>query len=82
MKIRRISCITVWFSPRFAWLLILLVMLVTFVVLVTTKLLHYYDYPTVVDVSVDYADSLPFPAVTICNQNKYRWVEVNTCDHL
>ena len=55
-----------------AWLLLLVGMGTVFTLLVTTRLHVYYDYPTLVDVSVDYAAELPFSAVTICNQNIYR----------
>ena len=39
---------------------------------ITTQLLEYYDYPTVIDMSVEYTDQVAFPAVTVCNQNMYK----------
>ena len=52
--------------------MILLLMFTTFTALVAVNLQFYYQYPTIVDVTVDYAEKLPFPGVTICNQNMYR----------
>ena len=36
------------------------------------RLQRYFEYPKSVLVEVDYQQELPFPAVTICNQNLFR----------
>ena len=41
---------------------------------VSTRVAVFFEYKTNVAVKVKYVDELPFPAVTICNQNKYRKV--------
>ena len=45
---------------------------IIFGIFMATKLVEYYDYPTVMDMSVQYTDKVDFPAVTICNQNPYK----------
>ncbi len=47
-----------------------------FVYQVTLAILRYYEYATVTDVQVQYTTSLPFPAVTLCNQNNFRSVSL------
>ena len=32
----------------------------------------YFRYGTIVDVQHEYAEQIPFPAVTFCNQNNFR----------
>ncbi len=39
---------------------------------------YLYENPKTVNLDVTYTDSLPFPAVTICNKNKYKYVYVGT----
>ena len=36
------------------------------------RLLFYFEYTTKFDLQVVYHEELPFPAVTICNQNTLR----------
>ena len=39
-----------------------------------TSILRYYEYGTVTDIQVNYVSSVKFPAVTLCNQNNFRFV--------
>jgi len=54
------------------WLIILLTSCGIFTYLIANKMTYLFLYPKNVDVSVDFKQSLKFPAVTICNQNPYR----------
>jgi len=58
---------------RWIWLLIFLVASILLVYLVTTKLLYLLSYPKNVNVDFNFNASLPFPAVTICNESPYRY---------
>lgn len=57
---------------RLAWILIFLVATAIFVYLVIDSLKLLLSHPKNVDVSVEFNDKIEFPAVTICNLNKYR----------
>ena len=48
-----------------------------FAYLATSRLQIYFQRPKIVSVEVTYTENLPFPAVTICNQNAYRLVTLN-----
>jgi len=54
---------------------IVTVTLAAFTALVVQRLLWYYQYPTMVDLYVEYKSELPFPAVTVCNENTFRYGE-------
>ena len=45
-----------------------------FIFLATSKLQVFYSWPKTVNVEVTFTESLPFPAITVCNQNAYRLV--------
>jgi Amiloride-sensitive sodium channel len=47
---------------------------VLFFFMVASKIQLLLSKDNKVDVNVDYPSQLPFPAVTVCNQNKYRYV--------
>ena len=57
---------------RIIWVLTLLGALGLFLYLVVGKIEKLKSYPKAVNVEVTYNESLIFPAVTICNSNKYR----------
>ena len=57
---------------RIAWVIVVIGVVVVFSYAITTRLQHLYTYPTSIDLTVGYWPRVPFPAVTICNQNKYR----------
>ncbi len=44
-----------------------------FLSLAITRLTYFFTYPKSVNVEVTYEESLPFPAVTLCNQNIFRY---------
>jgi len=59
---------------RFAWILAWLTAFAGFVYLLIVKIHELQSYPTNIDLNLDYSNSLPFPAVTVCNLNPYRLV--------
>ena len=58
---------------RLVWVLIVTATLASFTALVVGRIQLYYKYPTMIDLSVEYKDELTFPAVTVCNENTFRW---------
>ena len=44
-----------------------------FIYAIINRLDYLFTYPTNVKVTKGYWPEVPFPAVTICNQNKYRY---------
>ena len=59
---------------RVIWGLIVLGAFSFFCWYVFDRLSYLRSHPTSVDVEVIYTDQIPFPAVTICNQNLFRCV--------
>ncbi|ELU05481.1 hypothetical protein CAPTEDRAFT_190760 [Capitella teleta] len=57
---------------KILWLICVTVALGLFLVNVISRAGNYFDYPTNVDVSVHYKESMQFPAVTLCNLNNFR----------
>ena len=62
------------FLFRLVWLLIVVGAFASFTAIIVSRVVHFYSYPKTVNVEVIFADSLRFPAVTICNQNFMRYV--------
>jgi hypothetical protein len=60
------------FHCRISWILVVIIVISVFTYAITDRLRHLYTYPTNIDLTVGYWPRVPFPAVTICNQNKYR----------
>jgi len=57
------------------WLLLVLGACSFFIWFMTDRVLYLTSHPKAVDVEVIYTDSVVFPAVTICNQNLFRFVQ-------
>lgn len=57
---------------RVLWVVCVLAAVTAFVSQVVTRSLVYLDYHSNVNVQLIYNNSIPFPAVTVCNQNQYR----------
>ena len=57
---------------RYIWLTIVLTVVTLFIVQVSLRVIDYLDYNASINMNVVYEDQLDFPAVTICNQNKFR----------
>jgi len=70
--VSRRSCLTV---DRVVWLMILLTSCGLFTYLIASKMAYLLAHPKNVDVSVEFKQRLAFPAVTICNQNPYRYLK-------
>lgn len=62
------------FDCRFLWVVIVTSAALLFTMLLVNKIYYLNSNPKGVNVEVKYNDSLAFPAVTICNSNKYRLV--------
>ena len=43
-----------------------------FIYVIVNRILHFYERPVYIDVQVGYLEEVPFPAVTVCNQNPYK----------
>ena len=59
---------------RLIWLVIFLVASALFAYLVAVKFMYLFSYPKNVNVDFNFIASLPFPAVTICNESPYRYM--------
>jgi len=57
---------------RLIWLVIILFACAYFSYLVTFMFIHWMSHPKNVNVDFKFNASLPFPAVTICNESPYR----------
>ena len=57
---------------RIVWLCIMLGATALFIYVVQYKLRYLLSKPKSVDIEVNYRESLDFPTVTFCNENKYR----------
>jgi len=57
---------------RIIWVVILLINTGLFIYIMTMSLQKLLSYPSNINVQVTYSDSLPFAAITICNENMYR----------
>ena len=57
---------------RLLWLIILLVASLLFLYMLYNNIVKLTTYPVSVDVQDMYFDELEFPAVTVCNENKFR----------
>ena len=60
---------------RLFWFVILIAALGLFSYMVSLNVLKLMSFPVSVDVNDDYQIPLDFPAVTICNENKFRPVK-------
>jgi len=56
------------------WLLLVLGACSFFIWFMTDRVMYLASYPKAVDVEVIYTESVRFPAVTICNQNLFRFI--------
>jgi len=55
------------------WLLLVVGACSFFIWFMTDRVMYLTSHPKAVDVEVIYTDSVLFPAVTICNQNLFRF---------
>lgn len=60
---------------RLTWLIVVVIAILSFSYGISIKLVYYYSYPSQIDLTVTYLDSVDFPAVYICNPNPFRWEE-------
>ena len=66
-------CTFITSAARFAWILVVISATTVFAYAVSNRLGHLYDFPSSIDLTVGYWPRVPFPAVTICNQNSFRY---------
>ena len=59
---------------RIAWILVWLAAFAGFLYIFIIKIQQLRSYPTNIDINFNFVNSLPFPAVTVCNLNPYRSV--------
>lgn len=55
---------------RFIWMVAVLVGIVFLVFHLHDRLDYFFSNPSVIDIEVKYEDFIPFPTVTICNNNR------------
>ena len=53
---------------------VVLLAVLLFVAQVSQRMVVYFQYKTNVAVEVKYTDTITFPAISLCNQNNYRYV--------
>ena len=63
------------FLSRVMWALAVLAALALFVYVNFLNVKRFLSYPKAVNVEVNYKETLPFPAVTLCNYNHHTWVK-------
>ena len=86
-----VSCYCLQYAPclfRVLWLLLLLLGLGFFVYQMYKAISYYRSWPVSVNIDIKYNDTIQFPAVTLCNQNAFRsvdvsldWISCYTYDH-
>ena len=59
---------------RIIWICVVIAAILFFVSQVSVRIAVYFEYNTNVNVEVQYVDKIDMPAVTICNQNNYRYM--------
>ena len=67
------------FLCRLFWILSVSAGFGLFATVMTARLLQYFSYPKRVNVQLTYTKEMKFPAVTICNQNLFRYKLLNEC---
>ena len=55
-------------------MIVVVSVILIFTYAIASRLLHYYEYPSNIQVETGYLDKLPFPTVTVCNKNPYRYL--------
>ena len=60
-------------SSRLMWIFLLLALSAAFLYMLVSIVKVYYTWPVVMHVRTDATNSARFPAVTICNQNAFRY---------
>ncbi len=59
-------------TPRICWILLLLAFCCALAVLVANTTVRYFSYRVTTSITVAEESPMEFPAVTICNNNRYR----------
>ena len=57
---------------RIFWLAIIITAFGLFTFMLSKNIMKLLSYPVSVDIRDEYKESLDFPAVTICNENRFR----------
>ena len=65
------TLILFWFGRVF-WIVTVLASMVTCLLIVALRTHVYLQHDTNIDIELKFVNQVPFPAVTICNQNAYR----------
>ena len=67
------SLCCLWYF-RLAWVIIVVTAVILFTYQVAERTTDYFGYNTTVSVNIRYVAEVPFPAVTLCNINTFRFV--------
>ena len=68
------------FFPRIFWVVTVVASMVFCIVQVGIRTSDYLRYDTNIDIELKFVNQVPFPAVTICNQNAYRMTKAVDLD--
>ena len=60
------------FASRVLWVVMVVSSMVFFMVEVGIRSRDYLKYETNIDIEISFEEQLPFPALTVCNQNAFR----------
>ena len=59
---------------RFLWILMILAALIIFLYYLSDRLIQYFKYEKVISVEESYVDQMEYPAITLCDQNTFKYV--------
>ena len=62
-----------FFIFRILWVLVVIGAIIFFSMQVKDRIAAYLRHESIVNFEVRYTDKLEYPAITICNQNTFRW---------
>ena len=60
------------FACRVLWVVLVVSSMIFFMVEVGIRSRDYLKYETNIDIEISFEEQLPFPALTVCNQNAFR----------
>jgi hypothetical protein len=59
-------------NSSIAWALVVIGALIGFSYAISIRLIKYYEYPSQIDLTVTYLETVEFPEVYVCNPNPFK----------